>query len=670
MSETVPGAGVTFPQPNTQRLHGWLLEAIQEGERVNRSDPAYTHADTLMRYVGGEHDIYPTLPKGVLPLRINVTKKAFRTKVSALTDLKPLFSFRTENLDYQNVSAIINRYAVVWWVNGMVDAALADTIKYSLACGSGDMLMEFDPLHLGGDTRCFARDPRDTLPLWAESDGSIHSWEGLTIREVHSVNKMLAKFPGRQDIIKPDSGRRGTVFTRFRRFIIDKLSLANTDISPLDALGDKSPNRQNRSIYGDASTCTLYRTFLKDRSTNFSPNPVMVGEGQWAYLVPPGKPLFPQGRLVLWTEFGVLYDGTNPYWSGNLGMYPIARLQLDRWPWSFLGLPLAGDMKEIQDTINKVVQLIVANFGQHVERGTLWDRTAADSEMAQFDPRQPFWKVRRFNQMGPPMQLADVTSLPPWTWQFLQGMFQKFDELTGTANLAQLAQLKQMPGRDTLEKFMEALTPELRLEARQIEIFLRDVATIFKSNLFQFQNTAKRMSVLGDSGKVLADLDYDPGNMVPALQPGDPSYLPAFDAKLPRSTRAQHFMGMFQFYVSPGSLMALQATERKMLYMQLSRLGLVDMWTLAKILEIEDFGEPPALPMPVLNWKPDPKVPLQGQQPPMEVRKPITIMEKLLAMQQMGLGVNNNPAGRPAAGKEMPHQEVKDGGTRPTMSES
>lgn len=668
---TVPGTGLTYYAANSQKLHGWLLEALEEGERVNRSDPAYRHADTLMRYVGGDHDIYPALPPGVPPLRINVTRKAFRVKISALTDLQPLFSFRSENPDYGEISDTINRYATMWWVNGDVDRDLGDTIKYSMACGSGDMVMEYDPLYLGGDTRCFARDPRDTFPLWAESGDSTDAWEGLTLREVHSINKMLAKFPGRHDAIKPDTGQRGTIFTRFRRFILDKLP--SFDISPLDALGEKSPNRQNRNIFGDAASCTLYRTYLKDRAFNASPKRVLVGPpGQaWSYFVEPGEKLYPSGRLVLWTEFGVLYDGPNPYWSGKLGMFPVRRLKLDPWPWSFFGLPLASDMKEIQDTINRVVQLIVSNFSQHVERGSLWDRNVADAEMMQFDPRFPNWKVRKHGQIGPPMQLADVAQLPAWSFEFLQGMFSQFENLTGWANLQQLAQLKQMPGVDTMEKYMNALTPELRLEAREIERFLRGVATHFKCNLFQFQNTPKRMLALGDSGRVLADLDYDPGNMVPALRQGDKGYLPQLDASLPRSVRASYFMNVFQFYVMPGSLTALQATERKLLFLQLSRLGMIDMWTLARVLGVENFGDPPNVPLPVIEWKPDPANP--DAAPPMEVRKPRNVMERLLAQQQLGLGQNDNPAGRKATGQEMPHVEQKSdgqGGQRTTIAES
>jgi hypothetical protein len=671
MSDPIPGTGLTYHNQNDSRLHGWLLEALQEGERVNRSDPAYAKADTLMRYVGGEHDVLPALPRGVPPVRINLTGKAYRTKVSALTDLKPTFSFRSSNPDFALQSMAINRYAVIWWINGCIDQQLGNAAKYAMACGSGDLVTEYDPNFLGGDTRCLARDPRDTLPLWAESDDSVHSWEALTLREVHSINKLMAKFPGRHDVIRPDSGQRGTIFTRFRRFILDRFPAGSSmEPSTFDGLGEKNPNRMNRGIYGDAASCTLYRSFLKDRSINASLNPVVVGPGDsWSYVVQPGGKLYPQGRLVLWTEFGILYDGPNPYWSGALGMFPVSRLKLDPWPWSFMGLPLAGDVKELQDIINRTVQLIISNFGQHVERGTIWDRTTSDEEYLTFDPRKPFWKVRSGSLMQAPMKLAEVAALPPWTFQFLEQMFRQYESLTGWANLQQLASLKQMPGRDTLEKYMDALTPELRLEARQIEIFLRDLATQFKSNLFQFQNLPKRLLALGDAGKLISDFDWDPTNMVPAMDSSDPAYIPQLDRSLSRATRASYFMNVFQFYVTPGSLIALQATETKMLYLQLSRQGIVDPWTLAEKLEIENFGEPPNMPLPVLDWKPDPNLPMDGQQAPMEVRKPMTIMERLLAQQQLGLGQTENPAGRKASGQQMPHQEQKGDG-RVVMAES
>jgi hypothetical protein len=241
-------------------------------------------------------------------------------------------------------------------------------------------------------------------------------------------------------------------------------------------------------------------------------------------------------------------------------------------------------------------------------------------------------------------------------------MFQKFDDLSGIANMQALLSLRQMPGYEVIDKLMESLTPEMRTEAEQLTFCLRQVADFFMHNLFQFQSRQKRVMVLGDGGEMLEDFDWDPNTMVPGMQPGDPGYVEQLDAKLPRQDRARYFKKLFGFYVSPQSLISLLSTGNQMKYLQLARQGYVDPWTLAEVWGIQNFGAPPNMPLPVMDWK--------GQgDPPMEVRKPVTILERLLAAQTLGIGQSVSPAGRKASGQAPPHQETKGDG-RTVVSES
>src|SRR5689334_25438518 len=45
--------------------------------------------------------------------------------------------------------------------------------------------------------------------------------------------------------------------------------------------------------------------------------------------------------------------------------------------------------------------------------------------------------------------------------------------------------------------------------------------------------------------------------------------------------------------LAPGSLLAASEIEQKLLYMNLFRMGVIDMFTLAEILGIPKFGNPP-----------------------------------------------------------------------------
>ena len=122
-----------------------------------------------------------------------------------------------------------------------------------------------------------------------------------------------------------------------------------------------------------------------------------------------------------------------------------------------------------------------------------------------------------------------------------------------------------------------------------------------------------------------------------------------------------------------------------MLRLQLARMGYFDFWSLMESLEIPNVGTPPAIPLPPMQ-PPDPMAvissitqqdgkylldPMSGQV--LEVRVPQTITERLIAQQQMGIGMTQNPAGRKASGQESPQQEEKtdrDGAPRQTVTES
>lgn len=644
--------------PNDSRILGWLREALQEGERFNKSDPAYPEMDKQIAYAMGDQ-LSGDNPSYVRRVIVNQCKKAINQHASALTDLSPSFAFRTANPRFNDASEVINQYVKIWWINGFVDMELLRAIQYSACCGSGDMVIEHDPNFLEGDTRPIARDPRDTLPIRPEKNGKIQDWEGVTIREQHSVNKLVAMYPDMAAIIKPDTGTFASIFSR----LISGVNKVVGPVTTLSGLSSGDPNRRKSS--NPIPEVTLYRTFFQDRRVNTSGHPILIGtpNTNWCYTVEPGKRLYPRGRLIIWTENGVLKDTCNPYWHAR---YPVSRLQLQPWPWLFFGMPILNDLKGMQDATNTTINDVLGLLSQTVNRGTIWDKSVPVNIRKRFDPRRPNWKVQRPNNFTDGMKLADVPQLPPWVFPFLQLLDQKFADIAGTANLQQLLQLRQVPSGDTIEKYAEALTPEIRMEGRSIEYFLRDVATMVKGNLFQFQSASRRFVVLGDSAQIIQNLDWDPDTMVPGLKPGDDAYVPELDADIPRDERAKFFLSQFSFFVEPNSMLAFNSQERKMMYIQLSRAGLMDIWSLLEVLGIPNIGTPPVIPLPIAGQS---TTLAPGQQPAMELREPRTVIEKLMAMQQLGLGQQANPAGRKASGQAPPSiQQGTNGGT--TITES
>jgi len=218
------------------------------------------------------------------------------------------------------------------------------------------------------------------------------------------------------------------------------------------------------------------------------------------------------------------------------------------------------------------------------------------------------------------------------------------------------------------------------------------------------------VQVLGQGGQMLNDFDFDPEQFVPSLHPGQPGYTPELDGQTTtRDQRAQFFHKQFVFIVQPNSVLAMDATERKMMRVQLARMGYYDFWSLHETLETPNVGAPPALPLTPLSPPPadilsqmlaqvqntpgalgamstgamglpqytDPATqrtftmdPASGQI--LEVRVPVTVTERLQAQSALGIGQTVNPAGRKASGQAPPSSETKNDepGGRQTITES
>lgn len=675
--------------PNTI---GWLREAVQEGDRINRTDPSYEQMGRGMEYVAGfqsQTSVGGSGGPAYLPaLQINESRRIVQAHASSLTDLQPAYAFKATNPAFVQQADLLTKLTTASWVTNMWDLILGDVIKYALCAGTGDLVNTWDPyLGFGGDISMSARDARDTLP-WrpATHSRSIQSWEGLTLREGHSVNAMRGLFPTLAHTFRPTSDSLlTTLMGRARQMLARFQSPAGDTLAGLN-----QPAAVSKVRTGDI---LLYRTWLTDRTQNLTTSPIPMGTpgSSWAYVVPPKGYLYPYKRMILWTPDAILYDGPSTYWHG---LYPVARLKLWDLPWHFLGQSILNDLLPLQDGINHTLQGALLALDKWLNPAVAYNRGAvSESFMRLFDPRRPGAKIKLnldglkegFKlQEGPPPQ---VMQLALEMYQLLVG---KMDDLSGTANFEQMLLLKQIPGADTIQAWQQAATPELRYEGRQIEAFLRDVAEQQKSIRFQYESNARRVTILGDAGLALEDFDFDPANLVPGLNPGDPGYQPEFDASKPRDQRAQAFLKTIIFVVAPNSILAMNSSEQKMMKFQLARMGLYDPWSLAEALDIPNFGAPPSIPLPPLNMEaaqaevgaalqqPDGLALLQAQgkyilDPAtgqiLEVRQPLTVTERLIAAQQMGLGLSENPAGRKSSGADSPKIERKSDG-RTTVTES
>jgi hypothetical protein len=263
--------------------------------------------------------------------------------------------------------------------------------------------------------------------------------------------------------------------------------------------------------------------------------------------------------------------------------------------------------------------------------------TISQSEINKIDTRKAGLKIRQNMLTGKGIMIQDPPNLPPDVLQILNYYEEKIYDIPGVRDFSDMMKMKQMPSPETIERIQEAMSPSVRLRSRIIETYMREFATMTASNFAQFYPLSLRLAILGAAGATPDDFDQDPGSFIPAYLENDYSSSGVVKMEalargpLPRYDRAKFFFSQVSYHIAPSSLLNASEIETQLKYLQLARAGLVDHWTLLEQLNIPNVGNPP-----------------EGAK---------TITERLMAEQQMQLGMVVSSAGRKASGQEPPQQK-------------
>jgi hypothetical protein len=685
------------PTGGVERLEKSLLSFLQrkvnEGFTLLKRERAYEQMPTAIEFVEGKQEILRS--RALSKVYSNRIRKIALEVASALTDVRPIWNYETYVPEFKKQADILTKLAKGWWKNGAVDRKLQSILLYAACGGSGYGVLAYNPdLPGGGDIDLVPYDPRDVIPIDPVYSGSIQGWRGVCLRERLPIQTVASMFPEKAALI---GGGLSSWMTSPPRDAGGIYSL----MSPTYAYASNSFDRQVAQPKG----IDLMRIFIKDERVNTSDVEIQMGDPMknWSYKVPylgqvlpNGKTadatdakMYPRGRLIVCTPTAILSDGPNPYWHG---MFPVIRFTLDPLPWSLLGASILGDEIPLQNAINEGLRGVEDGMAQWIKRGVIADKTAmSSSNMEKLDTRRPGLKALINPGSGESFQIVPGPELPNWYLQMLDFMINQMDDNSGVKGMQQLAQVRQLPSADSMEKYMEALSPLLRLRARSIEVALGEVAELLKVNFFQYYTIGRRMQILGNDGMALEDFDYDPGSLVPQESPdGDP-----------RDVRAQRHHRNFTFSVAPNSFLNISHTTHKMMIMQLLRSQLCDPWTAWETLNVANIGQPPAETVPerIIAAKqlglmpgPPPEV-VQAMNAMQMAQAQAAIAQASMmmpgAMQQGGgqpppgggapggapapggnPGSSGPQGGRPSSGAEPPQFVQKDGGARTVVSES
>jgi len=625
------------------RVIGWCREAIQESDDFLRGQRGYNKIDSAISTIMSEESDLRSV--SLSSTECNQVGKTFLDMTAGLTDVKPFWEYRTYNKRFESHCSIYGKLSQHAWLQRQMDMAFMFGIQYALAGGSTYLEPYWDTQI--EDFRAEAWDPRDVLPIRPTTSTSIQDSYGVISRKARSTNyvRYLAKHVyNREDLIKyimPD--RDGSTAGA---------SLRNTRVGQLlQRMGD-SPFKQR--LFGDKSqrdipripTTDIFTCYVDDDAINEQKFPVHMGAfdgdkplNNWSHVVQYGDRLYPRKRMIVFSS-GLpepFYDGPSPWWHG---LFPYPKLTLDPMPWTFLGKAPIWDLLPLNKSLNKLLR-VYDDWAERLARPDLIaDKNAISQHMVdRTDTRRAGKKFRINPVAGKGVQIVGPDPLPADFWKGIEYYESKIKELSGSQDISNLMKLNQMPSSDSIETILESMSLSWRLRSRVIEVFIREFALMMAYNFAQFYTLPRRMTILGAEGVTPQDFDFDPGTLVPDFvdskdfdEAGNVRREAIERGPLHRYERAREFLRQFSFNIAPGSLLAASEIQKKLLYLQLSRAGLIDHWSLLDVLGVPNVGTAPAA----------------------------TITDRLMAEQEMGLGMNASPAGRKASGQTMPRLVTKE----------
>lgn len=694
-------------------LHGWLMEARQEGEAwLQAQAPArnYEAAVELMR-----GDDRATMSSEMSNTDYPKTKRIARELVASLSNFRHAGEFDVlwDNALYDQAH-LLTQLDEHWADMTFANEVHREGLQNAVVKGTNYWVEEWDKHYWGpykGDIRLTAMPPENVTFVQLPADRDIQRAYMVILKYELPINlakRMYADTnPGFAHALVPDQESPS--------WLLKGLAKVQQFLSP--ALRVAGHTRQNAQ--GSFPTVNVYHGYILDNSTNEGPTSITMGPlgTNWSYTVPalgdaipvgitnpatgqswtrPAAPsdcrLFPLRRLAIWSNTGVCYDGSSPWWHGDA---PVTRVWFNDWPWEALGSSLVTDIRTMEQGLVGLMRAMEDSAAARLDPPAIFDDSLVSSSWAKaVNPRLAGVRAAAPLSQGMPIQYPvqpGQYDVPQWIPQFMEAQEARMDYLSGVKDAVALAKAQQIPAADTLEKLMEMAGPIVQDMVRAIEKPLTQLGDWRKAYYLQFYTEKRMIKTVGPdvSTEELAKLSPEKLQMYEQIQRNGafqfrPEMLvPNGRSEHERNEFARRLTGEFRYQVTESGINELHRASTKLMFLQLLKEGVpISWWTIAKIFKIPNFGPPPAGTNTELErWiaQQQMKIELQG-----DLQKEMMTIQAEMGPGQVGPGaaggnsdvgeappipmLGEQNRGRPQSYQRPPRIVQKDRGSRSTVT--
>lgn len=650
-----------------------LLAALQEkvtaGWQALQDEPAFLGIQDTIHFVNGAHGLVES--NALSKVHLNRVRKIHSELAAVLTDVRPYGSYETQDDNAKLLGEALSNCNTHWWRTSRVDRTIREALSFAGVGASGYVLLQHIPDK--DDIVASVVDPRDVVPIEPVNSVSIQDWRGACIRIRMPLSDAHRRFPEKRAFLKESRGNGW--------FGPETSRVAGAVRQVWSSFWDSVLNRKRRV---DPPGVEIMLIHYRDDSVNKTDAPIEMGEPgtNWAYTVQPGERMFPRGHVVICTPDTILWNGPNRYWHGKI---PLVKFTFVTAPWTILGLSIIQDILPLQHSLNESVRGLDDARNKILRRDVIADQKAMpESELKKIDTRMPggtYWVSTQLTG-SEGFRFGEPPDLGPYYLQYMQFILDQMDDVSGVRGIQAFQQLKQMPSSNTIEQFLNAMSPILRDMARNLEASVAELEELMLFNFLQFYSTEKRREILGADGLAGTDFEGEPGTMVPA-------------GVGTLEERARNSAKQFKFAVAPNTFLNINNITARMMKYQLWSQGGLSTRTIWEAFDIPNIGKAHgATEAEQMMWERENGL-LQGPtrelvQVQLEAQKAAALAQAAqaqAAVAQMGMQAAGAPPqvqaapegaapgggaprgpGRPPEGIEAPQLVTRDGGTRQVVS--
>lgn len=572
----------------------WHRQEVEKSKNFLRSQRGWKSADLCMRIYYGDDDT--TRPIGKLStLSIKKLRRQAREAIANASNIRPRWKTQARE-EYAQTAEIYNKRRDAWFYCQFIDRYIKEALQWAGGATTGYLMLWPEPdLRKNGriDIMPKVLSHKNVFPFHASADSRIETVYGISAWFEMALPEAHEKWPENMDIIKADrdvpsyfAGRFETTKRKWRG-VVDWIT----------------NSKQKNAEFSPYPVADIFFTWVRDATVNTSGHELLLGEPGAAYsysvpslfdinkkqnkvlngrVVSSDEPeyndksarfitrkeckLFPNMRLMITTNYGVIYDGP-PMWICNRP--PLTWFKFEEVPQEWLGISLIRDGIKAERSANNMLRAIEDSVVGKIQPPIAINENLPKSVIAQLqgNVRYMIGKVFKYNTMQTDKALVPLLdheyfNIDKSAVELIKFLHEMSDYQMGTSDFNAWQRLKQLPAADTQESMIQNLGILATDHERTIERSILEMADIWQQFAPQVYTTDELITTLGKDGISEETWDFQASSLFPKKSPNDNRSL---------NQRLVDHMKIFSIYASPHSIQERMSITRKLTLLQLAK---------------------------------------------------------------------------------------------------